>query len=174
MAGNIHPTALIAPDEKTFAYLAGRRFAPRDAKDVLHQPVQQADLIVDGRQVLLALSAIPIETWSFKTEDPAVRHIGPMAQDFKAAFTVGSDDKRINSLDADGVALAANQAEVRPQRVRIGQRVDRVARQIVRHTSGRVCLLTMHILDAPAVAGNGPFTARTPPRAPSPARPRSG
>jgi hypothetical protein len=64
---------------------------------------------VDGRQVLQALSAIPIETWSFKTEDPAVRHIGPMAQDFIAAFAVGSDETRINSLDADGVSLAAIQ-----------------------------------------------------------------
>jgi trimeric autotransporter adhesin len=64
---------------------------------------------VDTRQILQALNTIPIESWSFKTEDPAVRHIGPMAQDFKAAFGVGSDEKHINSLDADGVALAAIQ-----------------------------------------------------------------
>jgi hypothetical protein len=64
---------------------------------------------VDGRQVLQALSEIPIQTWSFKTENPAVRHIGPTAQDFKAAFDVGTDETRINSLDADGVALAAIQ-----------------------------------------------------------------
>ena len=37
------------------------------------------------------------------------RHIGPMAQDFYAAFSVGMDDKHIATVDADGVALAAIQ-----------------------------------------------------------------
>ena len=36
-------------------------------------------------------------------------HIGPMAQDFKAAFYPGSDDKSITTLEADGVAFAAIQ-----------------------------------------------------------------
>lgn len=39
----------------------------------------------------------------------AVRHIGPMAQDFHAAFEVGEDDEHIATVDADGVALAAIQ-----------------------------------------------------------------
>jgi hypothetical protein len=33
--------------------------------------------------------------------------MGPMAQDFKAAFGVGESDTGITSVDADGVALAA-------------------------------------------------------------------
>ena len=32
-----------------------------------------------------------------------------MAQDFKAAFNLGADDKHIATVDADGVALAAIQ-----------------------------------------------------------------
>jgi hypothetical protein len=32
-----------------------------------------------------------------------------MAQDFYAAFTIGEDNKHINTIDADGVALAAIQ-----------------------------------------------------------------
>jgi len=39
-----------------------------------------------------------------------VRHVGPMAQDFYAAFKVGEDDKHITSIDEDGVALAAIKA----------------------------------------------------------------
>ena len=35
--------------------------------------------------------------------------MGPMAQDFSAAFGLGLDDKHINTVDADGVALAAIQ-----------------------------------------------------------------
>jgi hypothetical protein len=41
--------------------------------------------------------------------DSSVRHIGPMAQDFHAAFGMGADDKRITSVDADELALAAIQ-----------------------------------------------------------------
>jgi trimeric autotransporter adhesin len=37
------------------------------------------------------------------------QHVGPMAQDFHAAFGVGPDDKHIATVDADGVALAAIQ-----------------------------------------------------------------
>jgi beta-xylosidase len=38
-----------------------------------------------------------------------VRHLGPVAQDFHAAFGLGSDDRHIATVDADGVALAAIQ-----------------------------------------------------------------
>jgi len=40
----------------------------------------------------------------------ALRHVGPMAQDFYAAFHVGEDDRHITSIDEDGVALAAIEA----------------------------------------------------------------
>ncbi len=37
------------------------------------------------------------------------RHVGPMAQDFYAAFGLGLDDKHITTIDEGGVALAAIQ-----------------------------------------------------------------
>ena len=49
-----------------------------------------------------------IQKWNYK-DDAKVRHIGPMAQDFYAAFGVGPDEKHIAMVDADGVALAAIQ-----------------------------------------------------------------
>lgn len=64
---------------------------------------------VDGRDILERLADIPVETWNLKSQDASIRHIGPMAQDFYAAFAVGEDDKHITTLDADGVALAAIQ-----------------------------------------------------------------
>jgi trimeric autotransporter adhesin len=42
-------------------------------------------------------------------QDAGIRHLGPMAQDFKAAFGLGETDTGITSVDADGVALAAIQ-----------------------------------------------------------------
>lgn len=64
---------------------------------------------VDNREVLDKLAALPVSEWNYK-DDPATRHIGPMAQDFYSAFGVGTDDKHIATVDADGVALAAIQA----------------------------------------------------------------
>jgi hypothetical protein len=67
---------------------------------------------VNSRQILNRLAAMPVMTWNYKSQDPSIRHIGPMAQDFNAAFETGEFDKSgekryINSLDEDGVALAA-------------------------------------------------------------------
>jgi hypothetical protein len=39
-----------------------------------------------------------------------VRHIGPMAQDFHAAFNVGGSDRMISMVDGNGIALASIQA----------------------------------------------------------------
>jgi trimeric autotransporter adhesin len=64
---------------------------------------------IDDAAVLDKVAALPIERWSYKAER-GVRHVGPMAQDFYAAFGVGEDDKHITSIDEDGVALAAIKA----------------------------------------------------------------
>ena len=64
---------------------------------------------LDDAAVLDKVAALPIERWSYKSER-GVRHVGPMAQDFYAAFGVGADDKHITSIDEDGVALAAIKA----------------------------------------------------------------
>lgn len=66
-------------------------------------------IAADGRQILERLTAIPIATWNYKSQDSSIRHMGPMAQDFAAAFGVGEDDQHITTVDADGVALAAIQ-----------------------------------------------------------------
>jgi hypothetical protein len=64
---------------------------------------------VDPRTVLDQLTALPVQRWRYLNEDERIRHLGPMAQDFKAAFGLGSDDKSIGLVDASGVALAAIQ-----------------------------------------------------------------
>jgi hypothetical protein len=64
---------------------------------------------VDQKTVLERLSAIPISTWNFIENDNKTKHMGPMAQDFYAAFGLGADNKHISTVDADGVAFAAIQ-----------------------------------------------------------------
>jgi hypothetical protein len=75
---------------------------------------------VDRGAILARLLMLPIERWSYKGE-PA-RHLGPMAQDFAAAFGLGADDRHIFPLDAAGAALAAIQGLhdlVQAQRARL-------------------------------------------------------
>jgi trimeric autotransporter adhesin len=59
------------------------------------------------REVLQKLEEVPVSRWNLKSQPASVRHIGPMAQDFEAAFAVGEDNRHISTSDADGVALAA-------------------------------------------------------------------
>ena len=64
---------------------------------------------VDARSVLAKVAALPISEWQFKTDAEGSRHVGPMAQDFREAFGLGTDERHIATVDADGVALAAIQ-----------------------------------------------------------------
>ena len=64
---------------------------------------------VDSQDVLDRLAELPISTWNYKTGDPDARHMGPVAQDFYAVFSLGEDDRHIAALDTGGIALAAIQ-----------------------------------------------------------------
>jgi hypothetical protein len=75
---------------------------------------------ISGRTVLRKLASVPISTWSYDAQDPGIRHIGPMAQDFFRSFGVGEDRRHISSVDADGVALAAIKGLDRKMDQRIG------------------------------------------------------
>lgn len=61
-------------------------------------------------EVLAKLAELPVSTWTYDWEPPHVRHMGPMAQDFAAAFGLGTDDRTIFPVDAQGVLMAAVQA----------------------------------------------------------------
>jgi hypothetical protein len=57
--------------------------------------------------VLEKLTRIPIAEWNYIGYEQ--RHIGPMAQDFHAAFPLNGSDTSLNDADLHGVALAAIQ-----------------------------------------------------------------
>jgi hypothetical protein len=66
---------------------------------------------LNGEDILARLRDVPVSRWQYNDEvDRATHHIGPMAQDFHAAFGLTSDDKTINMSDLDGVNLAAIEA----------------------------------------------------------------
>lgn len=65
---------------------------------------------VDGEDMLHRISLMPIERWQYTTEAGNVWHLGPTAQDFRAAFGLGVDDENIGLLDIAGVSLRGVQA----------------------------------------------------------------
>lgn len=65
---------------------------------------------VDPGVVLEQVTELPVHRWNYRAESPDVEHIGPMAEDFHAAFGLGADDEHIAPLDVGGVSLLSIQA----------------------------------------------------------------
>ncbi|MCR4424252.1 MAG: tail fiber domain-containing protein, partial [bacterium] len=65
---------------------------------------------VDHKALLKKLATVPVRYYRMKDQNDGTKHIGPVAQEFYAAFGVGENDKSINMADADGVLFAAIQA----------------------------------------------------------------
>ncbi|MER5780480.1 tail fiber domain-containing protein [Streptomyces mobaraensis] len=82
----------------------------------------------NGFAVLEKVLALPVSTWRYSWEEPHVRHLGPMAQDWWAAFGLGGSDTTIACADANGVALVSIQALHR-RLAELQRRVDALAPQ---------------------------------------------
>ncbi len=127
--GNSAPYTLFVPgnvDTENFGSMYAHDFIKSSDRTL-----KTAFQPVEAREVLSRVARLPVSTWVFKN-DPATRHIGPMAQDFYAAFGMGADDKHIGSLDAEGVALAAIQglyAELKDRDVTIAEQQQEIAEQ---------------------------------------------
>jgi hypothetical protein len=83
---------------------------------------------VGGEDLLAKLNRIPMSVWSYKSQNSSILHLGPMAQDFYAAFHLGETDKGIDEIDGQGVALAGVQALYR-----LGLEADSQIRALAAH-----------------------------------------
>ena len=116
---------------------------------------------VDSQALLAKVAALPISTWNYKFEGDT-RHVGPMAQDFRAAFGVGADEKRIAVVDASGVALAAIQGlnqklEAKDAQIRALEKDVAELKTLVETLAGKTNLGRPHSLATmkPSVADAG-------------------
>jgi len=66
--------------------------------------------VEDGERALERIAGLPVRSWNYTAQGPGIRHLGPTAQDFYAAFGLGESDTTISTVDADGVALLGVQA----------------------------------------------------------------
>jgi len=84
---------------------------------------------LDGEDLLRRVRGIPVSSWNYIAQGRAVRHIGPMAQDWERTFGLSGDSTTINTGDIDGVNLAGVQALERrtsEQQTRIRELEERV------------------------------------------------
>ena len=90
----------------------GVRLAPGSGSwsSVSDRAAKTAIADVDEKRILAKVAALPVSEWSYSAQGTGIRHLGPMAQDFRAAFGLGEDDKHISTVDEEGVALAAIKA----------------------------------------------------------------
>ncbi|HPG40589.1 MAG TPA: tail fiber domain-containing protein [bacterium] len=62
---------------------------------------------LDFENLLAGIKSMPVTKWNYKASDPSIKYIGPVAQDFYAAFQLGGTDSLgINTICIDGVTLA--------------------------------------------------------------------
>jgi hypothetical protein len=90
---------------------------------------------VDPQAVLDGVRDLEVDRWEYDSDSDAV-HMGPMAEAFHDAFGLGGDDRRIATVDADGVALAAVQGlaerlddahgRITEQQQRVNEQADRI------------------------------------------------
>jgi hypothetical protein len=85
---------------------------------------------IDSREILDRVANLPISNWTYRHDSPNVRHLGPMAEDFHAAFGLGRTEKGITTLDTSGVALAAIQGLVQENQ-ELKQRLEKLEAMIV-------------------------------------------
>lgn len=96
---------------------------------------------IDPEKILAKIVALPISEWQFKGE--SFRHVGPMAQDFYAAFALGQNETTIGTVDADGVAFAAikalaNQNSVLEKQLRLIRQENELFKKLVFEITQRI------------------------------------
>ncbi len=110
---------------------------------------------IDAMDLLERVSELPITSWTYK-RDPHKRHVGPMAQDFHAAFGLNGDDEtHISEVDIAGVSLAAIKAlngelktEKAAQGAQIAAQTAQIAEQAAQIAELRATLATQARTDA--------------------------
>ncbi len=98
---------LTGPDFLTFTNNA-RLTAGGAWTNASSRALKQGFVAIDPGAVLDRVLQLPISTWQYRNSSEGV-HMGPVAEDFHAAFGLGSSSASISTVDADGVTIAAIQ-----------------------------------------------------------------
>ena len=130
--GDSPPGAALTVDSRgaTNTVVIGGAIAATAFNTTSSRSMKENFTALDGAEVLARVVDLPVTRWNFKADANATPHLGPMAEDFHAAFGVGSGGDHIALNDLGGVALAAIQglhAQVRERDQVIEQLLSRMA-----------------------------------------------
>ncbi len=71
---------------------------------------------IDAPLILEKLKSLEVHSWRYN-QNNKVDHIGPVAEDFARIFELGSDNRYISTVDADGVNLSIVQGLAQRQEI---------------------------------------------------------
>lgn len=81
---------------------------------------KEAFSTLDVQDILSRALALPVLRWRYRG-GAGGWHVGPVAEDFHAAFGLGESERYIGTVDADGVALAAIQGLAQREDARVAE-----------------------------------------------------
>jgi hypothetical protein len=90
-------------------HVAGDAIVEGDFTAGSSRDIKHAFAPVVPRAVLARLVELPVAEWSYRDGRAGIRHLGPVAEEFHAAFGLGRDERHVSPLDLSGVAFAAIQ-----------------------------------------------------------------
>jgi hypothetical protein len=132
-----------APDRSLVVESTGRVSMPGGATSIARatERVNRGEVgnetDVDHAELLEAIRSLPVPEWEYLSEPGEARHIGPLAEDFHAAFGLGSGGE-VAPGDVAGVALAAAQALQGEQRTlerenkKLRKKVSRLGKKLAK------------------------------------------
>jgi hypothetical protein len=97
------------------------QLSSRSAKENFHA--------TDGQVLLAKLEKMPIDSWNYRGAPEEERHLGPVAEDFHAAFGLGKSNRYIAPTDMAGVALASVKA-LQQEIIQRDQRIEELERRL--------------------------------------------
>lgn len=105
--------------------------------------------IIDLEKHLEQIKKAPVTKWNYKGCDQTIKYMGPMAQDFYAAFQLGGDDSLgINSICLEGVTLAGVQALIkRTDDLKTAQQALHTAQQQLKLQTDKVAQLETSLFE---------------------------
>ena len=89
--------------------VSGASFDGYSWTDASSRDLKENFATITPADILAKIASLPIYTWNYKTQNASSTHMGPVAEDFYSAFSLGNSSSSISTIDPAGVALAGIQ-----------------------------------------------------------------
>lgn len=119
LAGNANPEFQLGTDGSLVMGASPTAFVldaagNLDLSGMLTQPssalLKEHFVSADAADTLSRINALPLYLWNYIADNEDAQHVGPLAEDFYAAFGLGADERHISPSDIAGVAVSGVQA----------------------------------------------------------------